>query len=154
MFEPLLSADAKGNPVPMLAVDVPTVENGGISHDGLTITYHLRPNAKWTDGVPVTSKDVKFSWQAIMNPNTNVISRHGYDDVSHIETPTIARSFVRLKQKFGSLRRHVLCRERRPLQIAPAHVLASYPNVNQIPFNNAPTVSDGPFKVRTLVAQR
>jgi peptide/nickel transport system substrate-binding protein len=60
MFEPLLSADPKGNPVPMLATQVPTLENGGISRDGLTITYHLRPNAKWTDGVPVSSKDVKF----------------------------------------------------------------------------------------------
>ena len=36
MFEPLLSADPKGNPVPMLAAVVPTLENGGISRDGLT----------------------------------------------------------------------------------------------------------------------
>ncbi len=63
MFEPLLTADRKGNPVPMLATIVPTIENGGIRADGLTITYHLRKDVKWTDGVPVTSKDVKWSWQ-------------------------------------------------------------------------------------------
>ncbi|HEU5479199.1 MAG TPA: hypothetical protein VFU90_05165, partial [Candidatus Tumulicola sp.] len=42
MFEPLLSADPRGNPVPMLATEVPTTGNGGISRDGLTIVYHLR----------------------------------------------------------------------------------------------------------------
>src|SRR6202042_3672996 len=54
LFEPLLSADAKGNPVPILASTVPTPENGGVSRDGLTINYHLRPNVKWTDGQTVT----------------------------------------------------------------------------------------------------
>jgi peptide/nickel transport system substrate-binding protein len=79
MFEPLLAADAKGDPMPMLATSVPSTENGGITDDGLTVTYHLRKDAKWTDGQPVTSHDVKWSWQAIMNPNNNVVSRHGYD---------------------------------------------------------------------------
>src|SRR6185312_1776619 len=68
MDEPLLWADDKGNPVPALALVVPSQENGGISSDGLTVTYRLRKDAKWSDGVPVTSKDVKWSWQAIMNP--------------------------------------------------------------------------------------
>ncbi|HVA33743.1 MAG TPA: ABC transporter substrate-binding protein, partial [Candidatus Baltobacteraceae bacterium] len=81
MFEPLLTADPKGNPLPMLAAEVPTLANGGISKDGLTITYHLVRNATWSDGVPVTAADVKWSWQAIVNPNDNVISRHGYDIV-------------------------------------------------------------------------
>ena len=51
MFEPLVSADPHGNPVPMLAVSVPTIANGGISKDGLTIVYHLRKDAVWADGV-------------------------------------------------------------------------------------------------------
>ena len=53
MFEPLLSADPHGNPVPMLAAKVPTQDNGGVSRDGLTIVYHLRGDARWSDGVPV-----------------------------------------------------------------------------------------------------
>ncbi|HZZ66322.1 MAG TPA: ABC transporter substrate-binding protein, partial [Candidatus Baltobacteraceae bacterium] len=72
MFEPLLHADPRGNPVPMLAATVPSTENAGISRDGLSIVYHLRKNVRWSDGVPVTSKDVKWSWQAMMNPNNNV----------------------------------------------------------------------------------
>ena len=51
MFEPLITADPKGNPLPMLAVRVPSLANHGISRDGLTITYHLRKDARWSDGV-------------------------------------------------------------------------------------------------------
>ena len=43
----------------MLAAEVPTLENGGISKDGLTLTYHLRHNVLWHDGVPFTSHDVE-----------------------------------------------------------------------------------------------
>jgi peptide/nickel transport system substrate-binding protein len=149
MFEPLLSADDKGNPLPMLASDVPTIANGGISSDGLTITYHLRNDAKWTDGVAVTSKDVKWSWQAIMNPNNNVVSRHGYDVVASIDTPDDTTVVVHLKEKFAPFVDTFFAESDQPYMIAPAHVLAQYPNINQVEFNNKPTVSDGPFKFVT-----
>lgn len=146
MFEPLLTADPQGNPLPMLAVQVPTQQNRGISRDGLTITYHLRKGAKWTDGVPVTSGDVKWSWQAIMNPNNNVVSRHGYDGVASIDTPNPTTVVVHLKKPFSPFVNTFFAESDQPYMVAPAHVLSQYPNINQIPFNNAPTVSDGPFK--------
>ena len=67
MFEPLLSADPHGNPVPMLA-ERPNASQRRHQCDGLTIRYDLRRDARWTDGVPVTSRDVAWSWQAIENP--------------------------------------------------------------------------------------
>ena len=146
MFEPLLHADDKGNPVPMLATEVPTLQNGGISKDGLTITYHMRKDAKWTDGVPVTSKDVKWSWQAIMNPNNNIVSRHGYDYIGTVDTPDDYTVVVHLKQKFAPFVNTFFSDSDQPFPVAPAHVLSKYPNINQIPFTSAPTVSDGPFK--------
>lgn len=39
------------------------------SEDGLTYTFQLRKNAKWSDGTPVTAKDYVFSWQRILSPN-------------------------------------------------------------------------------------
>ena len=146
MFEPLLTADPKGNPLPMLAALVPTTQNGGISADGLTITYHLHGGVKWTDGVPVTSRDVKWSWQAIMNPGNNVVSRHGYDVIAGIDTPNASTVVVRLKKRFAPFVDTFFAESDQPYMIAPAHVLARYPNVNQVPFNNDPSVSDGPFK--------
>jgi peptide/nickel transport system substrate-binding protein len=146
MFEPLLSADPRGNPVPMLAAAVPSRTNGGVSADGLTVTYRLRKNARWTDGAPVTSKDVRFSWQAIMNPNNNAVSRHGYDDVARIDTPDDRTAIVRLKKPFAPFVNTFFAESDQPYAIVPAHVLARYPNVNQIPFDARPEVSDGPFR--------
>ncbi len=146
MFEPLVTADPSGNPVPMLATVVPTIENGGISKDGLTITYHLHSDATWTDGVPVTSTDVAFSWKAMMNPDNNVITRHGYDEVRSVETPDGHTVVFHLKERFAPFVSTVFAESDGPIEIVPAHVLARYPNVNQIPFNAAPMVSDGPFK--------
>jgi peptide/nickel transport system substrate-binding protein len=146
LFEPLLSADAKGNPVPILASTVPTPENGGVSRDGLTINYHLRPNVKWTDGQTVTSADVKWSWQAIMNPRNNIVSRHGYDFVKSIDTPDAHTIVVHLTQKFSPFVNTFFAMSDQPMPVAPAHVLSQYPDFNQVPFDDEPTVSDGPFR--------
>jgi peptide/nickel transport system substrate-binding protein len=146
MFLPLLHVDPQNNPVPMLAAQVPTLQNGGISKDGLTVTYHLRKNVKWTDGVPVTSKDVKWSWQAIVNKNNNIISTHGYDYVKSIDTPDDFTVVVHLKEKFAPFINTFFADSDQPYPVAPAHVLAKYPNINNIPFNSNPSVGDGPFK--------
>ena len=59
----LLGIYASGNPFPMLAASVPTQSNGLISADGKSITFVLRPNLKWSDGRPITARDVRFGWQ-------------------------------------------------------------------------------------------
>ncbi len=146
MFVPLINPDEKGVQQPMLATEVPTMENGGVSKDGLTITYHLRTDAKWSDGVPVTSTDVKWSWQAIMNPDNNIVSRHGYDEIKSIDTPNPSTVVVHLKEKFAPFVNTFFTDSDQPYPVAPEHVLAKYPNINQIPFNSEPNVTDGPFK--------
>lgn len=151
MFEPLVSADAQGRPVPMLASPVPSSENGGISADGLTVTYHLRPGANWSDGKPVSSQDVKFSWQAIMNPSNNAVSRHGYDDIARIDTPNEKTAVVHLKKPFAPFVNTFFAESDQPYTIVPAHALAKYPNINQVPFNSSPDVTDGPFKLERWV---
>jgi peptide/nickel transport system substrate-binding protein len=145
MFEPLISADAKGRPYPILAAQVPSTENGGVSADGRTITYYLRPQVQWSDGVPVSSADVKFSWSAIMNPANNVVTRHGYDDVASIDTPNALTLVVHLKRAFAPFVNTFFAESDQPYNIAPAHVLAKEPEINKLGFNQAPTVSDGPF---------
>ncbi len=146
MFEPLLSADPRGNPVPMLAAKVPTQDNGGVSRDGLTIVYRLRDDARWSDGTPVTAHDVAWSWQAIENTRNNVVSRHGYDDVRAIDTPDPHTLVVHLKQPFSPFVNTFFAESDQPYEIVPAHVLGRYPDINQIPFNDRPLVSDGPFR--------
>jgi peptide/nickel transport system substrate-binding protein len=146
MFEPLLSADPSGESVPMLAAAVPTEANGGISPDGLTVRYRLRANVRWSDGVPVTSRDVVWSWEAIENTNNDVVSRHGYDDVRSIDAPDSSTLIVHLKRRFSPFVNTFFAESDQPYEIVPAHALAKYADINRIPFDAAPTVSDGPFR--------
>jgi peptide/nickel transport system substrate-binding protein len=105
-FNTLISVQPDGKTlVPMLAAKVPSLANGGISPDGLTIRYVLRSGVKWQDGVPFTSKDVKFSWQAMLNDNNNVNARVGYDDVRSVDTPNATTVIFHLRQKFALRKR-------------------------------------------------
>src|ERR1700738_2285602 len=60
-FEPFIDVDEHGTPVPVLLDRIPTVENGGLSRDGRTITYHVRRGVRWQDGVPVGARDVVWT---------------------------------------------------------------------------------------------
>jgi peptide/nickel transport system substrate-binding protein len=145
IFDYLVTTDANGNLVPDLAAEVPTVANGGITDGGLTITYHLRRGVTWQDGTPFTSKDVKFTWQAIMNPANNVVSRHGYDMVKSVDTPNDYTVVFHMKKVFPPAVATLFAQSDTPMGILPAHLLAQYPNLNNLPFDAAP-IGTGPFK--------
>jgi peptide/nickel transport system substrate-binding protein len=146
VFDLLVTIDDKGNDVPDLAATVPTLRNGGISKDGLTVTYQLRKNVKWQDGAPFSSNDVKFTWQAVMNPNNNVVERRGYDVVKSVDTPDPYTVVFHLKAPFAPFVDTVFGESDDPYRILPAHLLAKYPDINRIPFNAQP-IGTGPFKV-------
>jgi ABC-type transport system substrate-binding protein len=51
----------------------------------MRVTYYIRKNAKWSDGVPVTGKDWKFTWQTTQDPkNKDHIDPLGYEDISSV----------------------------------------------------------------------
>ncbi|MHB8146016.1 MAG: peptide ABC transporter substrate-binding protein [Vulcanimicrobiaceae bacterium] len=145
MFDELVTIDNHGKDVPDLAAVVPTRRNGGISSNGLVITYHLRKDARWSDGKPVTSADVKFTWQAIMNPRNNVVSRHGYDAVASIDTPDPYTVVLHMKRVFPPAIDTIFGESDSPYRILPAHLLRRYSNLNDIPFNADP-VTSGPYR--------
>jgi peptide/nickel transport system substrate-binding protein len=64
ILEPLVGVDPDGQYYPILASEVPTVENGGVSADGRTITWRLRDGIVWSDGEPLTADDVVFTHEA------------------------------------------------------------------------------------------
>lgn len=146
VFDELVTLDNHGNEIPDLAAVVPTRANGGISADGRTITYHLRTNARWQDGVPITGKDVAFTWRAIMNPANNVVSRHGYDRITSVGTPNASTVVFHFKTRFAPAVDTIFGESDSPYRILPAHLLASKPNLNAIRFNSLP-VGSGPYRV-------
>jgi len=143
----LVSVDPSGKrQIPMLASDIPTQRNGGISKDGLTVRYHLRRSVRWQDGAPFTSADVKFSYQAIMNSANNVSSRSGFTVISRVETPDPYTVVFRLKRRYAPFVNTVFGESDNPYTVVPAHLLAKLPDVNHILFNEHP-VGTGPFKL-------
>ncbi|HZO95652.1 MAG TPA: peptide ABC transporter substrate-binding protein [Candidatus Baltobacteraceae bacterium] len=144
----LFNYDDRNQWVPELATTVPTLANGGISRDGLTITYHLRRGVTWQDGAPFTADDVVFSWHAVMNPENNVQTRGGYDDVQSIAEPDKYTAVVRLKHRFAPFVATFFTMSSAPMPVLPKHLLAQYPNINRAAYNGKP-VGTGPFIVKS-----
>ncbi|WP_295155015.1 peptide ABC transporter substrate-binding protein [uncultured Brachyspira sp.] len=63
-FEGLTKIDSNNNVKPGMA------ESWDISEDGLTYTFHIRKDAKWSDGNPLTAYDFEYSWKRAVDPNT------------------------------------------------------------------------------------
>lgn len=63
-FEGLTTTNAKGEVIPGVA------EKWEVSDDGKIYTFHLRDNAKWSNGEPVTADDFVYAWQRAVNPAT------------------------------------------------------------------------------------
>ncbi len=122
VVEGLVAPDERARYVPVLATQVPTLANGGIEiirgGAAMRVTYHLRPGVTWHDGAPLTSADVKFTWETVKDPHFLAESKDGTQDVESIDTPddltvivnyrTISPSFASTLFTFGILPRHTL----------------------------------------------
>ena len=80
-YEPLGAWDADGNLIPILAAEVPSLANGGVSRDGKTITWKLKRNVQWHDGKPFTADDVVFTAAYAADPATSAYTAGSYKDV-------------------------------------------------------------------------
>ncbi len=144
ILQRLISFDPSGTSVPVLAKEVPTLQNGGLSKDGRTVTYHLRPDVKWADGTPFTSADVKFSYEYIMKPENQVSSRAGFELVENIETPDPLTAVVHFKRYYAPWMTI-------PWFIIPKHILQKEPNFNKVDWD-VKMLGTGPFYVTESVA--
>jgi peptide/nickel transport system substrate-binding protein len=142
----LFLADDKNQLVPELATEIPTLENGGISRDGLDITYHLRRGVYWHDGAPFDARDIIFTWHAIMNPKNIVVTHLGYDKVAAMTAVDPYTVRVHLKQPYAPAVSSLFGPGEVPMPILPQHLLGNLPDLNHAAFNNKP-VGTGPFIV-------
>ncbi len=138
----------KAQPVPDAVSEVPTVANGDVSKDGLTLKYKLRHNIKWQDGQPLTCDDMKFTWQLVMNPKTNVATTEGYKDIKDIDCSDPYVAVVHMKKLYAPYLQQ-LWGVNGNAPILPKHLLASAlanGTINEAPYNSMP-IGSGPFKV-------
>lgn len=143
LYSFLLSNDTKGNLVPDAATEVPTLRNGGISPDGLRITYHLQPGIRWSDGKPLTARDCVFTWHAIMNPRTNVPDRYGYDQIAAVKAVGDRTVVVTLRKPFSPIVTSFLTTNSN-YPVIPEHVLSGLADLNHADVER-PIIGSGPF---------
>lgn len=84
-YEPLAAPTAEGTFAPVLAEEIPTVKNGGLSRDGQWVIWRLKRNVVWHDGAPFTADDVIFNWAFATDPATAATSRSGFEEVARID---------------------------------------------------------------------
>ncbi len=135
--------DDKNVPFPRLVTEIPSLENGGVSQDGLTITMHLRDDIVWSDGKPITSADFVFTYDMVMAEANSVTSQYPYDYLESIEAPDertvvmhFSKPFAAWKALFwrGVLPKHVL-----------EPVFQAKGSLQEAEWNMAPTVGCGPY---------
>ena len=84
-YEPLASYDPDGNVIPVLAAETPSLQNGGVAKDGMSVTWKLKKNVVWHDGKPFTADDVVFNWEYVMDPATAAVTIGPYRDIVRID---------------------------------------------------------------------
>lgn len=86
----LVVLDSKGKWVPQLAVKIPSLENKlakKITIDGVKVIeskWEIKPNAKWSDGTPVTCVDFAFALKVAKSGNVAVAGKEDYDNVKEV----------------------------------------------------------------------
>ena len=81
-YEPLAGWDREANLVPVLAAELPTRHNGGLSADGRSVTWKLKRGVQWHDGKPFTADDCVFTWEYAKDPATAALTQGVYRDVT------------------------------------------------------------------------
>jgi len=145
-FEPFIDVDEHGTPVPVLLDRIPTVENGGLSRDGRTITYTLRRGVRWQDGIAVTAHDVVWTLHAILDDRNPVRSRAGYDRVANAEALNDRTVRVTLKDPWAPAVATLFSYGTAPQYVLPAHLLEKEPNLATSAFASHP-VGNGPYRL-------
>jgi peptide/nickel transport system substrate-binding protein len=144
--EPLLTVSADGVFTPVLAAEVPSTSNGGLSTDGKTVTYKLRPNVKWADGQPFTADDVAFTFQYVTNKDTAAVTAGSYTSLESVEAIDPVTVRLTFKQPTGGWFVPFLGYNG---TILPKHALANYIGTaaRDAPFN-LKAFGTGPYLIQ------
>src|SRR3989442_5834670 len=144
--EGLVGVAPDGTPRAVLATQIPTTANGAVNLDpagGMSVRWTLRPGVRWSDGVPLVSADVRFTWRAVMT-DPRVASREGYDRIADVDTPDDLTAIVRYRTidvafatRFDAL--------------LPRHLLDGADAAALTAYSRAP-LGTGPFRITEFVS--
>ncbi|MDM7945592.1 MAG: peptide ABC transporter substrate-binding protein [Oceanibaculum nanhaiense] len=142
-YEPLAAWAPDGALIPILAAEIPSRENGGLSEDGKSITWKLKQGVTWHDGKPFTADDCVFNWEYGRDPATASVTSGTYRDVEveKVDSHTVKVMFKKPTPFWAD----AFVGNRGCL--IPKHLFAEYAGAKsrEAPANLAP-VGTGPYK--------
>ncbi len=137
--------DDQLNPIPRLAAEIPSTDNGGVSPDGKTITIRLRDDIVWSDGEPITSADFVFTYEMFMADGNAVDSRSPYSLMESVTAPDSQTVVVKFADVYAPWLTSIFT------LVHPKHILEpifeAEGTLDNASYNRIPTVSSGPFVV-------
>lgn len=133
LFNGLTAHDGENQVVPGLA------ERWDYDETAYTYTFHLRNGVKWHDGQPLTSADVKFTIEAIMDPENGAENAPNYEDVEEITAPDEQTVVFRLTEPNAAFLEYMT------MAVLPRHLLEGE-DMQTSSFFRAP-VGTGPYKL-------
>lgn len=143
LFDPLIEYDDEANLHPALAL------NWEVNDKRTVYTLHLRTDAKWQDGHPVTSADVLYTFSAIQHQDTGSPLQRSWQSVK-VDAPDVSTVVFTLPNAFTPFL-HSLPR----VGILPKHILGEVPltELRAHPFNLSPNVGNGPFNFASMALE-
>ena len=151
-YEPLASFDKDGNLIPILAAEIPSLQNGEVAPDGKSVTWKLRSDVKWSDGMPFSAADVEFTYDFIanhaVNGATTFTNYQGIESVKAQDDLTVRIDFQAVNPAWAVPFVGVQG------MIIPRHVFEPYNGANaaDAPANLLP-VGTGPYRVVRFKAE-
>jgi peptide/nickel transport system substrate-binding protein len=142
LHAPWIRLDDRNRWIPVIASTVPSIANGLVQRTpdgGTTIIVPLRSEARWSDGAPITCRDLQFTWRTVMDARWQIGSRIGWEHISAVECPQPHRARITMSTPHAPFLQDILATH--PL---PAHQLIGA-DFNRAWSNRIP-VSSGPFR--------
>jgi peptide/nickel transport system substrate-binding protein len=144
-YEPLAAFDPDGNLIPVLAAEIPSVQNGGVARDGQSVTWRLKPGVSWHDGKPFGADDVVFNWEYAADPAAGTVtldSYRGIERIDKLDSHTVKITFAKPTPFWAE----VFCGARG--MVIPRHLFEPFKGAKsrEAPANLKP-VGTGPYKI-------
>ncbi|HTP00281.1 MAG TPA: ABC transporter substrate-binding protein, partial [Anaerolineales bacterium] len=144
--------DDKNNLVAYAATEIPSADNGDVAQDG-SVTWKLKPCIFWSDGEPITSKDIAFTFKSYQDTGNNPYSRSDWAHVKSIDTPddqTAVIHFNGLDPAWPLLLN--IGPNNASGGLLPAHIFEGKTGLEKDPQVHQPTWAGGPYAIKEWVA--
>lgn len=135
--------DRDGRLVPELVTQIPSTRNGGIAANGMTVTWHLRHDARWSDGFAFDAQDVLFTVAAVKNAKNAFATQGSIDNVAGAKAPDPFTVVITLKHPDSEI--EALFSTYGLECVLPSHLLAGLASLKTAKYNALP-VGIGPFR--------